>query len=66
MIKKLQGIGNHPAKLAADLKVGDVTVWNYGAKDSITAIANGAKTLRVTFASGYTKRISISTLVAVA
>lgn len=26
----LQGIGRVPAKLASDLVVGDVTLWNYG------------------------------------
>lgn len=32
---KLQGIGNFTAKEAGLLKVGDVTVWNYGYTETV-------------------------------
>lgn len=34
----LQGIGKHPAIEAQELKVGDVTVWNYGGMNKITGV----------------------------
>lgn len=46
---KLQGIGNTTAIEAKDLKVGDVTVWNYGSLETITSVefSKTGKTLSV-------------------
>lgn len=35
----LQGIGNHQAIKAEDLRVGDITVWNYGSTEEIVNIS---------------------------
>jgi hypothetical protein len=66
----LQGIGNHIAKPAADLAIGDLTVWNYGTVERVTAIAPKGKaslTLTVTSADGreWSRTIRSSRLVAV-
>ena len=34
----LQGIGEKPAILAKELKIGDVTIWNYGFTETIIGI----------------------------
>ena len=34
----LQGIGEKPAILAKELKIGDVTIWNYGLTETIIGI----------------------------
>lgn len=36
--KQLQGIGNVPAKLAKDFKIGEKTIWNYGYIETILNI----------------------------
>ena len=36
--KHLQGIGKYPVIKANDLKVGDITIWNYGYKEKIINI----------------------------
>jgi len=48
----LIGYGIAPAKPAHDLQVGDVTVWNYGFKETVTAITpKGASMLTITITS---------------
>jgi hypothetical protein len=39
----LQGIGRHPAKPAAELTPGDVTVWNYGGTETVVSVAPKGK-----------------------
>ena len=39
----LQGIGEKPAILAKELKIGDVTVWNYGFTETIIGILKQRK-----------------------
>lgn len=34
----LKGIGEKPAILAKELKIGDVTIWNYGFTETIIGI----------------------------
>lgn len=34
----LQGIGEKPAIFAKELKIGDVTIWNYGFTETIIGI----------------------------
>lgn len=42
----LQGVGIKPAVRAAELESGDVTMWNYGRKETILGIAKEtAKTI---------------------
>lgn len=42
----LQGVGIRPAVRAAELESGDVTMWNYGCKETILGIAKEtAKTI---------------------
>ena len=38
MVVHLQGIGNKKGTAAHDLKVGDITIWNYGAEEQILDI----------------------------
>jgi hypothetical protein len=46
----LQGIGNHKAVKACDLKIGDKTVWNYGEVNVISEIVKEtAKTISFKF-----------------
>jgi hypothetical protein len=40
----LIGYGLAPAKPAGELQIGDITVWNYGYKYTVTAIEPKAKT----------------------
>ena len=35
---KLQGIGERPAVRAKDLKVGDVTIWNFGGCETVKSV----------------------------
>lgn len=44
----LQGIGKFQAKPAVELMVGDVTVWNYGAKEVVTVVEKRGKSVYVT------------------
>lgn len=66
---RLQGVGEKPAVPASTLKVGDVTIWNYGCKETITEILKETKA-SILFAikcdSGYvgTRRLRKNRLVA--
>lgn len=60
----LQGIGAHHAKAAAELKAGDVIVWNFGSTSEVLAVTPGAKTVVVLLSGGYTRRFNASRLVA--
>lgn len=53
MTLQLQGIGKREATPASELKVGDVTVWNYGYKEVVTEIAatKSGKSVKVTIES---------------
>jgi hypothetical protein len=61
----LQNIGKTAAKPAAELKAGDVIVWNFGSTSVVEAVATGAKTVTVSLAGGYARRFNASRLVAV-
>ena len=61
----LQSIGTHQAKVAAELKAGDVIVWNFGSTSEVLAVTPGAKTVVVSLSGGHTRRFSASRLVAV-
>ena len=39
----LQGIGEKPAITAKELKIGDVTIWNYGFTETIIGILKQTK-----------------------
>lgn len=39
----LQGIGQHTAKPAGELAVGDVTVWNYGYASRVVSVERVSK-----------------------
>jgi hypothetical protein len=41
----LQGIGTMPARPAADIKVGDTLIWNYGYESKVEAITPRGKTM---------------------
>lgn len=66
----LQGVGNHPAKQAGDIKVGDTLCWNFGITSRVTEIVKRTKHT-ITFKSlsdrGYlgTHHKRLTTLVAV-
>ncbi len=50
----LQGMGAVKGKPAGELKVGDVTVWNYGYKETVTKIVKQTKatvTVEVSYVS---------------
>lgn len=38
----LQGVGLHIAKLATEIKVGDVLVWNYGHTSEVVAVRDAS------------------------
>lgn len=62
---KLQQIGSVNAKPAGELKVGDVTIWNFGSKAVVDSIVKETKktvTLRV---GGYERRFNKDRLVGV-
>lgn len=61
----LQGIGQHNAKQAAELKAGDVIVWNFGSTSRVLSVERGAKTVSAQLEGGYTRRFSAARLVAV-
>lgn len=65
----LQGIGQVQAKQAADIKPGDVLMWNYGYTSTVTAILSQTpKSLVIknrTDSGTYTRRLLKSTLVAI-
>jgi len=67
---KLQGIGSTTAKMAQDLKVGDITVWNFGSTAKVLAIAKETAkfiTFKIEESSGvYTRRLKKDRLVGVA
>ena len=68
MEMRLQGIGICPAIPAGELKVGDVTVWNFGETETITEIIKETvKTIlvKIECGSGYTgtRRLNKSRLV---
>lgn len=56
----LQGIGNHQAIEAADLKPGMVCVWNYGFKSEVLGVAfsKTGKTLTATLRSLSSGKVS--------
>lgn len=68
----LQGVGEYPAKPAGELRPGDVTVWNYGYRYAVVAIApTGSASVTVTSrdertGQEYTRRHGRARLVAVA
>lgn len=67
----LQSIGRHAAKRADALVVGDVTVWNYGATETVRSIVRSSPqyvTAVIVCAKGveYTRRMKIDRMVAVA
>ena len=61
----LQGIGQHAAKAAAELKAGDVIVWNFGQTSQVIEVAATAKTVVVKLTGGYTRRFNAARMVAV-
>lgn len=61
--KNLIGYGLAPAIAAADLAIGDVTLWNYGIQEHVIAIApKGAHSLSVTMRYPMTGREVVRTL----
>ena len=66
----LQGIGQHKAKRADALAVGDVAVWNFGCTSPVVRVARASACfLSVTFASNgaeHTRRFKNDRLIAVA
>ncbi len=38
----LQGVGLHIAKLATEIKIGDVLVWNYGHTSEVVAVRDAS------------------------
>lgn len=66
----LQGIGQHKAKRADALAVGDVTVWNFGYAEPVVRIVRASACfLSVTVVSKgveYTRRLKNDRLIAVA
>lgn len=52
---QLQGIGRVKAKLAGELKIGDVTVWNYGELEKIVGVAKQTMT-QIVFDIEYVSR----------
>jgi hypothetical protein len=67
---QLIGYGTAPAITADELKVGDVTIWNYGSTEAICGIipkGNQSLVLHIACKSGFYKRtIRRTSLVAVA
>lgn len=61
----LQGIGRHNAKAAAELKAGDVIVWNFGQTSQVTEVTASAKTVVVKLTGGYTRRFNAARMVAI-
>nr|DAU09519.1 MAG TPA: hypothetical protein [Caudoviricetes sp.] len=66
----LQGIGQHPAKPAGELKVGDTLCWNFGYTSRLTEIVKQTKhtiTFRTVSPNGYigTHHKRLTTLLAV-
>lgn len=68
----LQGVGEVPAIPAGELKVGDVTRWNFGQTETILSIepSKSGKTFvaQIETPSGWqgTRRLSVTRLVALA
>lgn len=54
---QLQGIGRVHGKPASELKVGDVTVWNYGYLETIQTLEVRGKSVYVTLLCNKTKKI---------
>ena len=67
---KLQGIGSVTAKPAQDLKVGDITVWNFGSHAKVLSIVKETAkfiTFQIEESTGvYTRRLRKARLVGVA
>lgn len=62
----LIAVGDHPARPAAELRAGDVVVFNYGSTAEIRlAWDNGRGTVGVDFGEGPSRRYRAETLVAV-
>lgn len=65
----LQSIGLYPALPASELQVGDVTVWNWGGRETITKIEQASKcfiAVTITNKEGkeFTRRLKRDRLVA--
>jgi hypothetical protein len=67
---KLQGIGSTTAKMAKELKIGDITVWNFGGTAKVLAIVSETAkfiTFKIEESTGvYTRRLKKNRLVGVA
>jgi len=67
---KLQGIGSTTAKMAKELKIGDITVWNFGSTAKVLAIVSETAkfiTFKIEESTGvYTRRLKKNRLVGVA
>lgn len=69
---QLQGIGKRKAIVAKDLKVGMVTIWNYGFTETVKSIefSKTGKTLKAVIVSEsgkeYERKLSATRLVAIA
>lgn len=68
--RHLQGLGRCAAKRADALAVGDVTIWNGGAEETIKSIARTSPqyvtAVVATRAGEFTRRLKIDRMVAVA
>jgi len=66
---KLQGIGSTTAKMAQELKVGDMTVWNSGGTAKVLAVVSETAkfiTFKIEESTGvYTRRLKKDRLVGV-
>jgi len=66
---KLQGIGSTTAKMAQELKVGDMTVWNSGCTAKVLAVVSETVkfiTFKIEESTGvYTRRLKKDRLVGV-
>lgn len=63
---QLQSIGHVPAKPAGELKVGDITIWNFGMTEKIErVIKQTEKTIVVEIQKGLQRRLNKNRLVGV-
>ena len=64
----LQGIGNHAAKPASEICVGDVLVWNFGSTSEVAAVRDVSEKFieidEVCRGKTYTRRLMKTRMVA--